>query len=77
MSNIEKIEETPSIDQLKELYSHQNRDCWMCKSHFEKLNAGKELKEEELWHFTHCIMSWEAINHSSASEVNKQLEKAA
>ena len=68
--------EAPSIDTLKELYSHQNRECWLCKSYAEKLEAGKELKEEELWHFTNCVMAWEQVNHENTEE-EQPLEKAA
>lgn len=71
--------EIPSIDMLKELYSHQERECWLCKEYAKKLEAGKELKEEELWHFTNCVMAWEEINRQSqniqTSEL--QLDKAA
>lgn len=76
MSETITTQDTPTVEQLKELYSHQHRECWMCKSHFEKLNAGKELKEEELWHFTNCIMSWERINHQHQIE-EESMEKAA
>ena len=68
--------EAPSLDTLKELYSHQNRECWLCKSYAEKLEAGKELKEEELWHFTNCVMAWEQVSHEE-TEVEQPLEKAA
>ena len=65
------VEETPSLETLKELYSHQHRDCWLCKSYSDKLTAGKDLKEEELWHFAHCIMSWELVNHDNSEEMEK------
>ena len=68
--------ETPSLETLKELYSHQNRECWLCKSYAEKLEAGKELKEEEIWHFTNCVMAWEQLNEES-SITEQPLEKAA
>ena len=68
--------EAPSLDTLKELYSHQNRECWLCKNYAAKLEAGKELKEEELWHFTNCVMAWEQISHV-ATEDEQPLEKAA
>ncbi len=68
--------ETPSLETIKELYSHQNRECWLCKSYAEKLEAGKELKEEELWHFTNCVMAWEQVNHEN-QEAEQPLEKAA
>lgn len=67
-------EENPSLDTLKELYSHQHRDCWLCKSYSDKLAAGKDLKDEELWHFAHCVMSWELVHHDDSAE---QIEKAA
>lgn len=68
--------ENPSIETLKEIYSHQDRECWLCKEYANKLEAGKELKEEELWHFTNCVMSWENINHEPIM-VEQVLEKAA
>lgn len=72
--------ENPSIDTLKKLYSHQNRECWMCKKYMSKLEAGENLKEEELWHFTNCVMAWEEISHERPQEANSSeqiLEKAA
>lgn len=68
--------ENPSIQTLKELYSNQNRECWLCKEIANKIEVGKELKEEEIWHFTNCVMAWEEINHEP-SVVNQPLEKAA
>ncbi len=68
--------ETLSIETLRELYSHQHRECYLCKSYAEKLEAGKELKEEELWHFTNCVMAWEEINHEEVPH-EQPLEKAA
>ena len=68
--------ENPSIETIKDLYSHQDRECWLCKEYASKLEAGKELKEEELWHFTNCVMSWEQINHEHIL-IEQPLEKAA
>ncbi len=68
--------ENPSIDTLKEIYSHQDRECWLCKEYASKLEAGNELKEEELWHFTNCIMAWEKISQRHII-VEQPLEKAA
>ena len=77
--NLASNNENPSIETLKELYSHQNRECWMCKKYAEKLEAGKELDSSELFHFTNCVMSWEEINHDNqaAPALEQTLEKAA
>ena len=81
MSDLNNIDyENPRLDTLKELYSHQDRECWMCKKYAAKLEAGEDLKEEELWHFTNCVMAWEEINHECSHEdiISDQiLEKAA
>ena len=74
--NSASTNENPSIETLKELYSHQDRECWLCKDYAKKLEAGKELKEEELWHFTNCVMAWEQLAHPQAIE-EQPLEKAA
>ena len=71
-------EMAPTLEELKELYSHQHRDCWMCAEAFKTVEAGKTLKDEQLWHFTNCVLSWEQLHtESAASESVEQIEKAA
>lgn len=71
-------EENPNVEVLRELYSHQHRDCWMCAEACKALEAGKALKEEQLWHFTNCTMSWEQIHKEALAEESiEKIEKAA
>ncbi|NLM17730.1 MAG: hypothetical protein GX221_08445 [Candidatus Riflebacteria bacterium] len=53
----------PTLEELSELYSAQHRECWLCEKIASKISAGKELSEDDTWHFSSCILSWEHLNN--------------
>lgn len=56
--------EPPTLAMLTDLYAEQNRECWLCEGIARKINDGKEISEDDNWHFTSCVLSWEHLNRN-------------
>ncbi len=54
--------EPPTQEKLVQLYSKQNRECWLCEGISKKIVAGKDISDDDNWHFTSCVLSWEHLN---------------
>lgn len=72
-------DESLSVEELKKLYDNQHRDCWLCKDIAKSLEAGKELKDDQKYHFEACVLSWEHLHrHEAEADLTPELmEKAA
>lgn len=57
--------EPPTLEKLMNIYSTQKRECWLCEGVAAKIAAGKEISEDDNWHFTSCVMSWEHLHRHS------------
>lgn len=57
--------EPPTLEQLTALYASQNRECWLCEGVAKKIQAGKEISEDDHWHFTSCVLSWDYLNRKT------------
>ena len=53
--------EPPELPELLRIYREQKRECWMCKKIAGTIDAGKEPSEDDRWHFTTCVLSWEGL----------------
>lgn len=56
------VKEQPTLDALTSLYKEQNRECWLCDKISKKILDGKEISDDDQWHFTSCILSWECVH---------------
>mgnify|MGYP000532060808 CR=1 FL=1 len=56
--------EPPTLDMLMQLYATQDRECWLCENIAKKIAGSGEISEDDSWHFTSCVLSWEYL-HSS------------
>jgi len=57
--------EPPTLEELTAIYSAQHRECWLCEGVAKKIAAGKEISEDDHWHFTSCVLSWEYLHRQS------------
>ncbi len=57
--------EAPTLESLMKIYSTQQRECWLCEGVAAKIAADKEISEDDNWHFTSCVMSWEHLHRRS------------
>ncbi|NCB37823.1 MAG: hypothetical protein EOM80_03560 [Erysipelotrichia bacterium] len=58
--------EPPTLEILTSMYAAQHRECWLCEGIAGKIAAGKEISEDDAWHFTSCILSWEYLHGNSS-----------
>ena len=56
--------EPPTLEALVSLYASQQRECWLCEGISKKIAAGREISEDDHWHFTSCVLSWEHLHRS-------------
>ena len=42
-------------------FRNQHRECWLCSKIASDFEKGKSLSEDENWHFTSCVSSWEKM----------------
>jgi hypothetical protein len=56
--------EPPTLDELVSLYAAQQRECWLCDGISKKIADGREISEDDLWHFTSCVLSWEHLHRN-------------
>ncbi len=54
--------EPPTQEMLMKMYSAQHRECWLCEGISKKIASGKEISEDDSWHFTSCVLSWEYLH---------------
>ncbi len=54
-------EQSPGIQEILQVYKTQKRECWLCEKIAGALLSGKEANEDEKWHFTTCVLSWENL----------------
>jgi hypothetical protein len=52
----------PSLADLASLYKSQERECWLCDKISHKILEAKEISEDDQWHFTSCVLSWEHVH---------------
>jgi hypothetical protein len=57
--------EPPTLEMLTALYAAQQRECWLCEGISRKIADGKEISEDDNWHFTSCVLSWEYLHRNS------------
>lgn len=57
--------EPPTLEMLTAMYAAQQRECWLCDGISKKLAGGKEISEDDNWHFTSCVLSWEYLHRHS------------
>ncbi len=53
----------PATDilQVLKVYQTQKRECWLCEKIAGALQGGKDASDDEKWHFTTCVLSWENL----------------
>jgi hypothetical protein len=56
--------EPPTLEALVAMYAAQDRECWLCEGISKKIASGREISEDDLWHFTSCVLSWEHLHRS-------------
>ncbi len=54
--------EPPTLEMLMQMYATQERECWLCDGIARKIAAAKEISEDDSWHFTSCVLSWEYLH---------------
>ena len=54
--------EPPTLEALTHMYAEQHRECWLCEGISKKIASGKEISEDDNWHFTSCVLSWEYLH---------------
>ena len=59
-----KLSEKPELEELVTLYGSQDRECWLCEGVANKIASGNEISEDDNWHFTSCVLSWEYLHRS-------------
>lgn len=63
--NLQHNNEPPTLAMLTAIYAAQHRECWLCDGIAKKLGVGKEISEDDNWHFTSCVLSWEYLHRHS------------
>ncbi len=56
--------EPPTLESLVAIYAAQERECWLCEGISRKIAGGKEISEDDHWHFTSCVLSWEHLHRN-------------
>jgi len=50
------------MEALVNLYNSQDRECWLCNKISNKFINSEELSDDDQWHFTSCVLSWEYVH---------------
>lgn len=58
--------EQPTLENLVEMYAAQDRECWLCEGVSKKIASDEEISEDDSWHFTSCVLSWEYLNKNQS-----------
>lgn len=56
----------PTLEELVETYAAQDRECWLCEGVSKKIASGIEISEDDNWHFSSCVLSWEYLNKTQS-----------
>lgn len=56
------LAEPPTLEMLMQMYATQERECWLCEGIAKKVAENKEISEDDSWHFTSCVLSWEYLH---------------
>ena len=54
--------EEPTIENLLSMYKSQQRECWLCDKIVKNIEAGKNISDDDKWHFSSCVLSWEHVH---------------
>ena len=54
--------QAPTMEALVNLYNSQDRECWLCNKISNKFINREELSDDDQWHFTSCVLSWEYVH---------------
>jgi hypothetical protein len=54
--------EPPTLEMLMQMYATQERECWLCEGIAKKIAENKEISDDDSWHFTSCVLSWEYLH---------------
>ncbi len=54
----------PTLEALVSIYAAQQRECWLCEGISRKIAAKREISEDDHWHFTSCVLSWEHLHRN-------------
>ena len=65
LSLVPHIDPAGNIAEIFKIYQTQKRECWFCEKIAGILQSGKEASEDEKWHFTTCVTTWQ---HHTKSE---------
>lgn len=57
--------EEPDLKYLIDLYSKQDRECWLCEGIASKISKDISISEDDTWHFTSCVLSWEHVHRNT------------
>jgi len=57
-SAAEAVEPTTDKASLLRAYKSQTRECWLCAKIAGAIESGKDSSEDDMWHFTTCVLSW-------------------
>jgi hypothetical protein len=57
--------EPPTMEMLMQMYAAQERECWLCEGIAQKIAESKEISEDDSWHFTSCVLSWEYLHRNN------------
>lgn len=57
--------EPPTLEMLIKMYASQERECWLCEGVAKKVAETKDLSEDDSWHFTSCVLSWEYLHNNN------------
>ena len=53
---------TPNEEaEMLRLFRAQSRQCWICERIAKQLEEAGAIAEEDKWHFTTCVMSWDKL----------------
>ncbi len=55
-------DEEPTIENLLSKYKAQQRECWLCNKIVKDIEAGKSISDDDKWHFSSCVLSWEHVH---------------
>lgn len=64
LSLVPTVDPAANIMEVFKIYQSQKRECWFCEKVAGILQAGKEASEDEKWHFTTCVLSWDRLARS-------------
>jgi len=61
LSLVPPLQTAPELKDLLAMYKQQSRECWLCAKIAGDMEKGKTLSEDDTWHFTTCVLTWEKL----------------